>query len=188
LLKIAEPIWCGNICDLDAARHSICLVDSIHNFAVTHHRDFVAKYLKAWLQLADQELSREPSYDGIGSNFDRSQPRLCRRPPKPEWKTLLDVSISREARRLNKLKRRKLKRRPEDEKGSLVWDQPNENEVGMTQFDVTEQIDCQIARRRQALNGFKGQLGDIVNSSIYRYKQVVFTEQEDLADLRSDEG
>ena len=171
-----EPIWYGDICDLETARYSICLVDSIHHFAVTHHRDFVAKYLKAWPQIADQELSAQRSCDSsTESNLNRSHPRLRRGPPEPEWKTILGASTSRETRRLNKLKRRKFRRRRKDEKDWLYLYRLNEK--GVTQFDVEEQINYQIARKQLALQGCEGQLGGIVNPSLYRYKQVVFTEQ-----------
>ena len=89
---------------------------------------------------------------------------------------MLDVSTSYETRRLNKLKRRKLKRRRKDEKHSLCLYRPNEK--GVTQFDVTEQIDRQIARRRKVLNkgAPEGQLEDILNFSLHTYKQLLFTE------------
>ena len=90
---------------------------------------------------------------------------------------MLDVSTSYETRRLNKLKKRKLKRCRKDEKDSLCLYQPNEK--GVTQFDVTEQIDRQVARRRKVLNegAVEGQLEDIVNFSLQTYKQLLFTEQ-----------
>jgi hypothetical protein len=157
-----EPIWCGNICDLETARYAICLVDSIHNFAVTHHRNSVAKYLKAWLEFADQELDTEHSCENIESNFDQSPPQKRRRPLKSEWKTLLDTSTNHQMRRLNKLKRREFERRQKEEDVFHYW--------------PPEQMDRQIAYKREAMNGFEGQLGWIMNPLIQRYKEIIFAE------------
>jgi hypothetical protein len=38
------------------ALNALSIVDQIHKFAVTTHRDFVIKHLEPWLQLAEEEL------------------------------------------------------------------------------------------------------------------------------------
>jgi hypothetical protein len=65
-------------------------------------------------------------------------------------------------RRLNKLKRREFERRQKEEDAFLCW--------------PSEQMDRQIAYKREAMNGFEGQMGWIMNSPIQRYKEIIFTE------------
>jgi len=38
-------------------------------------------------------------------------------------------------------------------------------------------MDRQIAYKREAMNGFEGQLGWFINSSIQQYKEIIFAEQ-----------
>jgi len=41
---------------MDDGLNALLIVDQIHKFAVTTHRDFVLKHLEPWLQLAEEEL------------------------------------------------------------------------------------------------------------------------------------
>jgi hypothetical protein len=59
-----ETIWSGRVGGWHDARILICLVDQIHTFAVTHHREFVIQHLEPWLKRRDDEMKamRHPGY------------------------------------------------------------------------------------------------------------------------------
>ena len=51
--QMVDRIWSGNICEENKAYDLLCIMEQIHNYAVTKHRDFVVEHLQAWLQRAE---------------------------------------------------------------------------------------------------------------------------------------
>ena len=51
--QMVDRIWSGNTCKETKAYDLLCIMDQIHNYAVTKHRDFVVEHLQAWLQRAE---------------------------------------------------------------------------------------------------------------------------------------
>lgn len=60
-----ETLWEGNVCERPRAFDFICLVDQIHRFAITQHRDFVIRHLEPWIGKAEEyERNRiQPALD-----------------------------------------------------------------------------------------------------------------------------
>jgi hypothetical protein len=60
-----ETIWEGDVKEFSRAYDLICIVDQIHNYAVSQHRKFVTKHLEPWLRRAedfDEGQLKEMSY------------------------------------------------------------------------------------------------------------------------------
>lgn len=51
--QMVDRIWSGNICEENKAYDLLCIMEQIHNYAVTKHRDFVVEHLQAWLRRAE---------------------------------------------------------------------------------------------------------------------------------------
>lgn len=51
-----EPIWKGDICEAGKAMELLCIVDQIHEYAVTTQKEFVVQHLEPWLLQAEKDL------------------------------------------------------------------------------------------------------------------------------------
>jgi hypothetical protein len=54
-----QPIWRGSISNFNHAVEFLAIVDQIHNYAITTHRDMVKKHLEPWLRRAESDLANQ---------------------------------------------------------------------------------------------------------------------------------
>src|SRR5437667_6392851 len=83
------------------ALSALIIVDQLHKFAVTTHRDFVIKYLEPWLQLAEEELESICDDDNGWTSDDVASPSFrlhmldtgyYKSSSVPLWKELEDAA------------------------------------------------------------------------------------------------
>jgi hypothetical protein len=55
-LQTIEPIWEGNIRNEKLAIQLLCIIDQIHEWALTSHRNFVIQHLEPWLKGFDDKF------------------------------------------------------------------------------------------------------------------------------------
>lgn len=124
---------------------ALTIVDQIHTFAVTKHRDFVIKHLEPWLQLAEEELSSVCNDDDGWTSDDINSPSFRTRMLEsafytsdsvPLWKELEDdarwarSNKRNETRESNKKKKRKKGKgnKQNDTSAPIVVDDPMEED------------------------------------------------------------
>lgn len=84
--QFVETIWEADIKNFSRAYDLICIVDQIHDFAVTRHRPFVTRHLEAWLTRAEN----------IETHQITEQPVL---EEQPEWANIKQASkLARKAK------------------------------------------------------------------------------------------
>lgn len=97
LLKQAvETIWKGDVTEFTAAYDLICIVDQIHQYAVTQHKDFVIQHLEQWHQ----------RYKKIESDRDSDNPGLDDIAVFPEWWVVKEIKSREAAERKAALRRK----------------------------------------------------------------------------------
>ena len=149
--KVCEPLWKGDLCDTNDALNALCIVDQIHRFAVTAHRDFVTKHLEPWLQLAEEELAPFCEEDDGWTSDDIAPDSLTMRKlgsrfytssSVPLWNELrmtaqVELSIKRnETKRLNKSQKQQL-----SERNTHVID--DNGDSMLTDDDISTEIDTE---------------------------------------------
>ena len=82
-----ETIWEGDIKELSRACDLICIVDQIHNYAVSQHHQFVTKHLKLWLRRAEDLEEAELEEMSDLDLFESSVESL-----RPEWDLIKEAS------------------------------------------------------------------------------------------------
>ncbi|KAF1952880.1 hypothetical protein CC80DRAFT_596299 [Byssothecium circinans] len=111
---IVEPLWQGLLDETEDALTALIIVDQLHEFAATTHRDFVVKHLEPWLQLAEEELESLCDDDSGCTSDDIASPSFrlhmlehgfYKSPSEPLWKELEDAA--RSARSNKRTKRRR---------------------------------------------------------------------------------
>jgi hypothetical protein len=97
-------VWAKDIKSFSRAYDLICIVDQIHNFAITKHRQFVIDHLEPWLCRAEeiersQAIERLPWQDEreaaeFSSLFDESDSEIgnLKLMPTPEWAKLKEAT------------------------------------------------------------------------------------------------
>jgi hypothetical protein len=127
-----EQLWQGHLDDEADALNALIIVDQLHKFAVTTHRDFVIKHLEPWLQLAEEELPlvrnigdgcTPDDLESLALTVNMLERAYSRNASMPLWKELEDhVHFSRliETRRNKELDSARKRRR------TLVPDRGNE--------------------------------------------------------------
>ena len=107
---MVEPLWKGDLCQMGDVLSALTIVDQIHKFAVTTHRDFVIKHLEAWLQLAEEELDSFCDNDDGWTSDDVASPSFTLRmlnsafytsSSVPVWKELEDAAKSARSNKRN---------------------------------------------------------------------------------------
>jgi hypothetical protein len=84
-----ETIWEADVKEFSRAYDLICIVDQIHNYAVSQHRKFVTKHLEPWLRRAEdfeEAQLKEMSYLDL---FESSVKSLL---PRSEWDLIKEAS------------------------------------------------------------------------------------------------
>lgn len=56
-LQFIETIWEGDIRNFSGSYDLICIVDQIHDFAITQHRQYVISHLEPWLIRAEEIMT-----------------------------------------------------------------------------------------------------------------------------------
>jgi len=110
--------------------NALSIVDQIHKFAVTTHRDFVIKHLEPWLQLAEEELDSFCNDDGwteneiLSSSFRLSMLNSRNHTSRsmPLWKELEEAARLELLDKRNKTREfnRNAKRRTSDENAVIL--------------------------------------------------------------------
>ena len=91
----------------------ICIVDQIHRFAVTQHRDFVIKHLEPWIRKAEEYEKNRPRFSFDLSLIDDVDFWL-----RPEWLNLKhrsQVSVNEKRERSRLLNKTRTNKRTEEE-------------------------------------------------------------------------
>jgi len=109
-------VWESDIKSFSRAYDLICIVDQIHNFAVTKHRQFVINHLEPWLSRAE-EIGRSQAIERLhwqdeqdaaefSSLIDESDSEIAnlKLMPTPEWAKLKEAT--KEARNAKSLQTR----------------------------------------------------------------------------------
>jgi hypothetical protein len=90
--QFVETVWQNDIKSFSRAYDLICIIDQIHNFAMTQHRQFVIRHLEPWLSRAEA-LDASTSGISLGEFI-----------PKPEWANIKEAS--EKARKVKSLQTR----------------------------------------------------------------------------------
>lgn len=124
--RVVEPLWKGTLDKTEDAINALLIVDQLHTFALTTHRDFVIKHPEPWLQLAEEELAIFCDDEDDWRSDDVASPSFApdmlefgffQSFSAPLWKDLEDAARStrsdkrNETRRKNKRKLRRSRRR-----------------------------------------------------------------------------
>jgi len=114
------------LCETADSLNALLIIDQLHQFAVTKHRDFVIKHLEPWLQLAEAELESVCDDDDGWESDDIASPFFSwdmadfgyfKSSSVPLWKELEDaaqLAISTKRNETRKTQRNKRKRTAEE--------------------------------------------------------------------------
>lgn len=135
---MVETIWQGNVCEFSRAYDLICVVDQIHEFALTQHRDFVIKHIEPWLKRSEEGIEEttrdaDEGSDTMDVDFDSCHLDM------PEWRNLKEDSkdMRSEKRMLSRCLKRKRAMQQEDD---LQSDKSGEDPEASGQRQQNEMI------------------------------------------------
>jgi hypothetical protein len=134
-----ETLWEGNVGEWSRAFDFICLVDQIHRFAVTQHRDFVIRHLEPWIRKAEEhernriQLALDISSEDDSDLWDPTDLEAFER-RIPRWSALKFLSQNlitekrAKSRLANKTRKDKEKKRHRSQELHAATTQTNEIE------------------------------------------------------------